>query len=122
MKTAANVFLVLVLALAAMVAVGQRFLPAPDGAVVITTTDGGAATREKYLSAYRAELRKAARDFAVRVRAEEFKDSLSAVKAWSEMAKAAGKEASRGVDARVAELCKAESLEEQVAWIEDFAR
>lgn len=121
MKTAVNVFLVLVLAGAGLAAVAGVRLPGPSP-VEILSTDSGSLTRSKYLAAYDAELRKAARDFAIRVRAEEFKDSMSAVKAWSEMARAAGKEASRGVDARVAELCKADSLDLQVAWIEDFAR
>ena len=120
MKTGINIALVFVAALGLMAAVGPWIAP-PVGPVEITTADSGSITREKYLAAYRAGLRQAAADFAVRVRAAEFKDSYAAVKAWSEMARAAGAGAAKGVDARVAELCR-EPRAKQIEWIEDFSR
>lgn len=112
MKIILNAVLVAALALIVLRGVGGQL-----------GQSGGAAVREQYILAYREELKKAAGDFAIRLESKEFKDSFSAVQAWSKMAAAAGKKASADVaDPAVAKVCEAESLEDAVRWAEEFSK
>lgn len=115
MKTFVNALLVA----AAIWLVVSPFKAGPPDKGIIAN---GSATRRKYLEEYDTGLRQAAKDFAVRLKSNEFKDSFSAVQAWSKMAAAVGKEASKGVDAQVAKVCELDDLAAQVRWVEEFAK
>ncbi len=115
MKTLLNALLI---AAAIGLIVGPfRSSPPDQGGIA-----SGSATRRKYLEDYDAGLRQAAKDFAVRLRSKEFDDSFSAVQAWSKMAAAAGKEASKSVDSQVAKVCELDDLDAQVRWVEEFSK
>lgn len=109
MKDILNAVIVAALALVLMRGVGGQM-------------SDGTAVREAYLSQYREELKPAARDFAMRLRSKEFKDSLSAVKALSDGFAAARVRASKSVDERVKELCEAGDVEAAAVFAEEFGK
>lgn len=113
MKTTLNAVLIAVLALVVLRGVGRQLGPAPTE---IVATDSGLIAREKYLAMYRAGMRQAARDLAVRIESGEFskEDSLGMVTAWAEAMRGAGKAASVGVDRRMTLLAK----DDPHAWAE----
>ncbi len=119
MKTTLNAFLMAVLALVVLRGVGRQLGPAP---AEIQATDSGTVAREKYLAIYRAGMRQAASDFAVRVESGEFApdDSLALVSAWAEAMRAAGKAASVGVDRRMTLLAK-DDPQAWAAWARAFS-
>ena len=119
MKTTLNAVLIAALAFVVLRGVGEQLGPAPPE---ILATDSGLVAREKYLAIYRAGMRQAARDFAVRIESGEFApdDSLAMVTAWAEAMRAAGKGASAGVDRRMTLLAK-DDPHAWAAWARAFA-
>ena len=120
MKTTLNALLIATLALIVLRGIGEQL--APPSPPEILATDDGSATREKYLAIYRAGMRQAASDFAVRVESGEFApdDSLALVTAWAEAMRSAGKAASIGVDRRMA-LLASENPQAWAHWAQEFA-
>jgi hypothetical protein len=100
--------------------------PGPDPPVVdpienepikFLSTDGGDETTSKYFRAYARNLAALARKTRQRILETE-DSSYDIAKAWAEASSLAAQDASKGVDARVAELVRtSESREESAAWM-----
>lgn len=120
MKTIVNSLAVGVLALIVLRSVGKTITPGPNRGGEIMTTDAGDVTRKKFLAIYDTNLKAGAKAFVPRLKDNEFKDSLSAVKAWADMTKDAREKASVGVDKRIKAL--AETPDQAAQWAEEFSR
>jgi len=91
--------------------------------IVIRDTDTGYETADKFLRLYARNLAKLVPVFAQRVRETE-DESYDIAKDWAAATEAARKEATAGVNARVAALAADEQMTRQkkAEWIEDAGR
>jgi hypothetical protein len=93
---------------------GPSPAPGPTDKIQFTSTDTGADTASKYVRAYCRNLAVLARKTAERTRSTK-DGSLDIAKDWQKASEVARIEASKGVDARVAELIKSGASREECA-------